>query len=555
MSTDNDNNTTPSPEDDLLLIEMTARNERRNLPHVNIPGGRVSITESAERLFRIIAPTLELFNRGGKLVEIVEDSNEHSFRIVDAVAAQSRFEKYVNFVKTGKDKVPVSTPINEATARQYLASEAFHERMPKINGVIQCPLLVEKDKQLHLVNDGYDAFTGYYVVNAKPVQEMPLKDAVVFLKALVKDFDFMTPGDRSRALASIITPALKLGGLIKGPIPMDVAEADQSQAGKTYRQKVLAAVYNQKLAVVSAKRGGVGSLDESFSECLVKGATFIQFDNVRGKLDSQFLESFLTGDHAIARVPYKGGIEVNPANFIVMISSNGFITTKDLANRSSIIRIAKRVGYNYPVYPNGGDLLSQAFVWQPMLLGAVFTIIRHWYKLGKLKTNEQRHDFKEWCQTLDWIIQNTLGEAPLMDGHEEAKERTSNPDLTFLRLVAVRIQALNLLDARSSATELFDLCHAAEIEIPGIADNHRHDAEAGKKQIGKIMANLFGTVDVITLEGVTVTRIQETVNSQAGNWLPTKSYVFSQPGVPAQAKDEGEKSQAEKPSPTPPTPC
>jgi hypothetical protein len=90
-------------------------------------------------------------------------------------------------------------------------------------------------------------------------------------------------GDRSRAIASFITPALKTGGLIQGKVPADVAEADQSQSGKTYRQKLVAAVYNESVSIVSQKIGGVGSVDESLSARLVEGRPFIQFDNFRGR--------------------------------------------------------------------------------------------------------------------------------------------------------------------------------------------------------------------------------------------------------------------------------
>jgi hypothetical protein len=42
----------------------------------------------------------------------------------------------------------------------------------------------------------------------------------------------------------------------------------------------------------------------TFSDHLVKGRVFVQFDNVRGKLDSQYLESFLTAEGTFpARIP------------------------------------------------------------------------------------------------------------------------------------------------------------------------------------------------------------------------------------------------------------
>lgn len=561
----NDNNKTPASDSssselvqgdakdkgqDIELAHIVKDADRPILPFVQIPHGKITITESATRLFKIIGPKLELFNRGGKLVEIADDDT--GFRILDAVAAQSRFEKYVSFIKVGKDGILGSAQITKTLAEQYLASEAFHKLTPKINGFVQCPLLIEKAGKLHLADNGYDKATGYFVVNAKPIQKLALNQAVDFVKALVQHFDFKTPGDRSRALASIITPAMKLGGIIKGPIPVDVAEANDSQAGKTYRQKVLAAVYNQKLAVVTERVGGVGSLDETFSECLVKGDTFIQFDNMRGKLNSMCLESFLTKDGAFpARIPYHGEIRVDPAKFIIFITSNGFEATKDLANRSSIIRIKKREGYHYPVYEDGNELLAQVFKWQFAFLGAVFTIIRHWHELGKKRTKEIRHDFTEWCQSLDWIVQNILEEAPLMDGHQEAKERSSNPYLTFLRRVAVHIQTAKKLGDTFSATDLFELCDTAGIEIPGITDNHRDDAEAGRKQIGKIMARLFGDKAEITIEGIAVTKHEEAGNNVAKNWQKFKTYVFSLPGEPQKVKDPGVEGKTGEKTPAP----
>jgi hypothetical protein len=47
-------------------------------------------------------------------------------------------------------------------------------------------------------------------------------------------------------------------------------------------------------------------MEETFSDHLVKSRTFIQFDNVRDKLDSQFLEPFFTADTGFpARTAYQ----------------------------------------------------------------------------------------------------------------------------------------------------------------------------------------------------------------------------------------------------------
>jgi len=250
---------------------------------------------------------------------------------------------------------------------------------------------VEKGGRLHRVDQGYDDETGFFVASAQRTETVQVGEAVELLSGLLNDFDFVTPGDRSRAIASLLTPALKLGGLIKGPVPVDVAEANASQSGKTYRQRMVTALYNQRPAVVTKKVGGVGSMEETFSDHLIRGKVFIQFDNVRGKLDSQYLESFLTAEGTFpARIPFMPPVMIDPSKFIVFISSNGFQATKDLTNRASIIRIRKRENYQYRTL-EGKDLVQLVFLWQPILMGSVFAVVEEWRRRGKPKTNETAH--------------------------------------------------------------------------------------------------------------------------------------------------------------------
>lgn len=134
--------------------------------NVTIPGGPVTITESAEALFTAIAPRKQLFYRGGVVVELVNEGEGYTVQVLDAVAAQSRFEKYVRFSKNTRVRnlnVRTPTTINETTAKQYLRSEACLTLLPKLNGVLHCPFLVEKDGRSHRVDQGYDDATGFFV--------------------------------------------------------------------------------------------------------------------------------------------------------------------------------------------------------------------------------------------------------------------------------------------------------------------------------------------------------------------------------------------------------
>ncbi len=509
------------------------------LPVVRIPGAAVTITQSAEELFRAIAPHRQLFYRGGLVLELVNDDGGNLTQVLDPVSAQSRFEKYVRFVKPAKAAdqfLPSQTNISEAVAKQYLRSEACRTMLPRLNGILQCALLVERDGRLHRVAEGYNEPTGFFITGGRPPENLSLEDAVLFLTSLVQEFDFVTPGDRSRAIASLITPALKLGGLIQGPIPVDVAEANASQSGKTYRQKLVAALYNQRVAVVTKKSGGVGSMEETFNDHLVKGRVFIQFDNVRGTLDSQYLESFLTASGTFsARIPHHGSVPIDPSKFIVFLSSNGFEATKDLANRASIIRIRRRDGFLYKSL-EGKDILQLTFLWQPMFMGAVFAVVEEWFRRGKPKTNDSRHDFREWAQSLDWIVQNIFHEAPLMDGHDVAKERAASPQLSFLRNVAVRLIGRDKLGTWLTASDLADFCVEEDIEMPGLSQDMQ-TLEEGRKQIGRIMSRLFGEKTELCFDEFRVGRDQERALTSAGNDQTLNRYVFRLASAPAQTPE------------------
>ena len=103
------------------------------------------------------------------------------------------------------------------------------------------------------------------------------------------------------------------------------------------------------------------------------------------------------------------------------------------------------------------------------MISAVFAVIREWHTLGKKKTGETRHDMREWCQTLDWIVQNIFHAASLMDGHDAAKQRAANPSLTLLRSVAIKLNERRRLGQDIIASEIYQICVEEDIAILGLS--------------------------------------------------------------------------------------
>lgn len=142
---------------------------------------------------------------------------------------------------------------------------------------------------------------------------------------------------------------------------------------------------------------------------------------------------------------------------------------------------------------------------QPYFLGCVFAVIREWIEFDKPRTSVVEHDFKEWAQTLDWIVQHTFHAAPLLEGHLCAEERVSNPALSFLRVVALEVRAAGRLNEAIYAGDIVDLCDEGGIEIPGVKLGGNSDP---KLKIGMLMKRAFGDSTSVGVDEFTVTRLK-----------------------------------------------
>lgn len=180
-------------------------------------------------------------------------------------------------------------------------------------------------------------------------------------------------------------------------------------------------------------------MSEFVSEGLISGRPFLMFENIRRKLDCQLFESAIRGEGAVlCRTAYSKATQVETSLVSWMLSSNKAEVTPDLANRSMICRIVKReADYKFTAYPEG-DVLQHVHANTDFYLSCVCSVVKKWHESGKPRTDDTRHDFREWCQTLDWIVRHIFDLSPLLDGHRSEQQRMSNPDLTWPSTVSSR---------------------------------------------------------------------------------------------------------------------
>jgi hypothetical protein len=227
-----------------------------------------------------------------------------------------------------------------------------------------------------------------------------------------------------------------------------------------------------------------------------------------------------------ARVPHRGEVQVDPRGFVFQITSNGVETTPDLAARAAIVRIRKHpAGFVFRSYPEG-DLHAHIAANQPYFLGCVFAVIAEWAGKGQPRTAETRHDFREWAQTLDWIVQNVFAAAPLLAGHDAARQRVSDPRRNWLRTLCIALRdAKRTGPVEFYASQLAEFALENDIPPPGILVDA--DEMAAAKKIGQIMAATFAAGDDAEIDGFKIHRAHR-ISTNTGN--PALTYRFEQEG-------------------------
>lgn len=428
---------------------------------------------------------------------------------------------------------------SDCTAREageLIAYPAFTEKLPVLRSISPSAVLIRDGNALKTISGGFDSDSGIYACGDS-VPTISTEEAKSIIDELLVDFKFATKADRARAVALLLAPALVAGGLIPGRTPMFVVEADQSQTGKGYLVRMAAAVYGIRPDVLTQRKGGVGSLDEDIGTALLRGSSFICVDNYRGRLDSPALESLLTEDTFNCRVPNRGAVAVDTRSVLFSMTSNGANMTADLSNRILPISLRKQPGgHAFQPYKEG-DLICHVFANKERYLSAIFSIIREWAAQDYPRTDERRHSFQPWIQSVDWMIQNIFGLPPICDGLIAVKERVTTNNLEWLREVTLAVRDAGMLGKELKPGAIVNVLVDAGMECPGDCTD-KDDKESWQKSaraVGNVLSPCFPEgKKTITVDGMTIE--QRVIPDKKG---PKRVYVFDVVGEDTVKGTEG----------------
>ncbi|MES2995874.1 MAG: BT4734/BF3469 family protein [Verrucomicrobiota bacterium] len=506
-----------------------------------VPNGNVGNDLAATHIFAVVGPSRRLFMREGNVHEVDSMADGHArLEPMEPARMASVIETFgarvMALESTGKNQAFQwrAKIMGENHCRMLLHSNGARDFLPPIRQLAAAAVLApDGDDDAKLLGYGWHAHAGgTFVTSRAAVPVVEFDEALELFADLLDGFSFAADADASRAAASFLSPAMKLGRWIDDDFPLDVAEADQSQAGKSFRHKLIAAIYGETPFQITNSTGGVGSLDERVGAALIAGRPIITLENIRGRMDSQTLESAIRGIGRVTARAFRACVEVDTSPFLWQLSTNGAELTRDLANRAIITRIRKQPDdFQYRQFP-AGNILAHVKANQTLYLAAVHAVLRQWAKAGCPRTTTTEHDFRGWVGAMDWIVQNLLGLPPLLHGHRDEQMRTANPKLQWLRDVIYAITTSGFDTALGlTASDLAEAAEEHDIPLPG---RSKHSSESIEKSVGKVLSKLFRDVggETLKVDGRHLTRqITQEWDIANRTHREKKIYVIEQPSL------------------------
>jgi hypothetical protein len=497
------------------------------LPIVYLPGDITTIRESAIGLMDALSQTGLVFNFRNRVVTLESEAGM-PVKLVDLSKARlpSYAERHVRFrrkewIKGGEDIRDLPRAFSQAHAGSILACKEAREVLPKITRLLSFPTIRDDGS---LSPRGYDPHTGTFGIHDMDVPNIQTDRAVRLLLDLLGDWRWGSPSDQSRAVAALLAPMLRLG-LFAGKslvMPIFMVEADQSQSGKGMLVKLISAIYGKSVRLVSQRKGGVGSLDEEFNRALLEGGPLISLDNLRGRINSATLESFVTADGPFSVRALRSEGRVDSRDYVLYATSTAFEATQDLANRLCAIRILQQQeDYRWRNWEEGG-LIAHVEANQATYLGAVAAVLRSWIEDGK-PSIECLHRQREWAMSMNWIVQRIFNLSPLTEGHDLLLQRVRNPVLGFLRELAI---SMNGADRKLTIAEIISEAHVNGITVP-VLNPGKNDSKAEQLHLGAQIQRMFGRRESLELEGWIIERAEvKEKRSDGDGYFNSKAYSF-----------------------------
>jgi hypothetical protein len=275
----------------------------------------------------------------GQLVTVAVLRNYNSASLRRALDPAIRFSKF-----DGRRKASVACEPPVDIINMVLAGEQ-KQIFPPIRGIIGTPVL--RPNRTIITTPGYDAETGYYLVDPPempPIPAAPTRDdalkALAVLDDLLSEFPFVDDVSKSVVYSGLITPLVRAACDV---VPGHLFTAPKQGSGKSLLVDVAAAIATGERAYAILAHKQPEEQDKQLTGALLEARQIIALDNLTGEIESAVLAQVTEREHISVR-PLGTSKTVSVMNgFNTYLTGNNVSVAGDNTRRLLVGRVDPKI--------------------------------------------------------------------------------------------------------------------------------------------------------------------------------------------------------------------
>jgi hypothetical protein len=446
-----DENKKPSPQGMLAALSPAAKSMgldigiTGNIPDpVAIPP--ISLRQDPTSLAKAVIDQVRdenIFLRNdGVVVTLQPDGTTREMKPVRFVSWAGR--RCYFFKKLTEQGMPIREGMGLEQAGVVLEDEVFRASLRPLARVLPVRFPAVRGDALVLLPVGYDAAGSTYTMGeVEFAEDWTLEQANAFLRGFVGEFPWGDDGrSKSVWLASVLSPFVQM--LCPALPPMFCFLANAAGSGKTILAKM------GPIVSYGIRAGGCLTWDkvgDKLTERLnsiakMNKATMI-IDNVKGHIDSEDLESWLTTPAWEFRVFHAQHNETFLKNTITYLTGNECTLSDDLIRRSLMCELFTEDDNDARFASRKSAEVSDTMLASPSIrasfLSAMWAVVRNWWEMKCPRAPTPLPSYHEWGCAVGGMVHAAGWGDPLVKASLTAGG--DSPATEFLTLLEAAVAA------------------------------------------------------------------------------------------------------------------
>ncbi len=421
-------------------------NEGSDKATIYVDTEKMPVSHTLARVTEKLLSAGDCFNRADHLVVI---NRETVSPILSAKELAGLLSQHVEF-RFAEGKGKQYKPLPAIYGNTWLHNAIERGRLPEIKLFTRNPVFTE-DWRLTL--PGYDPSSGIYYAGP----DVQAGNGTKRLDALLKDFCFKSPADRTNYLGMLLTTIL-IPRFI-GSKPAVLFNGNQAGLGKSMLAQIIATLRDGRPAETVTYNPNDEEFEKRLGAVVRRGDTTIIIDNAKtrgrsSRIESACLERSITDYFLSFRIlGQTASIRVENSH-IFCITANTPEVSHDLVTRSVVVNLyyegdPKRRTFSI------ADPEGYATQYRVELLGELIGMVERWKAAGMPKANiHSRFNKRGWGPIIGGILE-ACGEPDFLANADEAAASLDETRREFTEMVGILVEHRQ---GTWSPADLVELC-------------------------------------------------------------------------------------------------